>query len=355
MTTPRHGNFISENKPRINLGLFWLVAVLIAVALSAGCTQKATVQTQQLVSEPVIPGQHSQQLVEGDFEFPPSSPSLTAGKKVYDSQCLKCHTAGFWQGDKAKKDLAYTTPIDLYILLTTGQKPDVVMPTRERPDVLPASHEAFRDKISRDDRWAVIMFTRYLAGAGDIQSPSDSVDVANIFGGNCAVCHGTRGQADGPLHIGKTGLGHEVKDAQIKNAFEPAPANFTQYNRMYNRTDAQLFKYICQGIYPSAMPSWYGNVDQDAASGNINYVFDDFLIWNLVRHVRLFTYTNDLSPEAMAEYGLTKTPAGLVKLDACPTAPSNRPWTKAMEQYGPKTTDIPTSTQQPTATQHHQI
>jgi len=319
------------------------LAVVIAASLfTAGCTQKATVEQKNLLSEPLI----SQQMTEGDFSFPPAPPSLMDGKHAYDKSCVACHSVSYWQTDKVKKDLAYTTPIDLYILMTSGQAPDVVMPSRERKQVLPATHPSFRDKLSRDERWAVIMFTRYLAGAGDIQSPTSSITVASIFGGNCAVCHGTRGQADGPLYIGNPQMGEAVHQAPIKELFEPPPANFTEYQRVYNRTDAQLFRYICQGIYPSAMPSWYGNVDHDAASGKVDYVFDDFLIWNLVRHVRTFTYNDDLSanPANVAEmktFGVdpASPPKGLTKLDACPASTTNHPWNDWVRKYGPKATE----------------
>jgi hypothetical protein len=126
----------------------------------------------------------------------------------------------------------------------------------------------------------------------------------------------------------------------LKN-FMPPPANFTQYNRVYNRTDAQLFKYICEGIYPSAMPAWYGDVNVDKDSGKITYVFDEKLITNLVRHVRTLAYTDDLAinlPEKVSP------PPGLPEIQACQPVPTNRPWTKLMQEAGPnkgKTYKVP--------------
>jgi hypothetical protein len=207
-----------------------------------------------------------------------------------------------------------------------------VLPTPQRRQLLPKKHPAFKDTLNRDDRWAVIFYTRYLAGAGDIKSPDPKTDVANIFGGNCAVCHGTKGRADGPLHTGKTG-NHELHDAPLHHDFVPPPADFRQYDRMYNRTDAQLFRYICQGIYPSGMPSWYGNVNVDKETGEVTYVFDDSLIWNLVRHVRSLAYDNDLDPNLPE---VKTPPAGLQALQSCDPVPQNRPWTKLMQEYAPK-------------------
>ena len=91
---------------------------------------------------------------------------------------------------------------DTFRMLTRGEAVAVDFPTPQRKPLKMGEHPAFRDKLSRDDRWAVIFYTRYLAGAGDIQAPSaQAPEVDAIFGGNCAVCHGKRGFADGPLHI----------------------------------------------------------------------------------------------------------------------------------------------------------
>lgn len=308
------------------------VMAILPMAIS-GCTEreaKVSNATAPLVSE----ADTDTRLAHEDFAFPSKPPSLKQGRLLFQQQCMKCHAPAFWQTQKVKEDIAYTTPIDTYLLLTTGKAPEVVMPTAQRRQLLPKGHPAFKTELSRDDRWAVIFYARYLAGAGDIKSPDPKVDVANIFGGNCAVCHGTKGRADGPLHTGKTG-NHELHDAQQRPNFMPPPADFRQYERIYNRTDAQLFRYICQGIYPSGMPSWYGNVNVDKDTGKVTYVFDDKLIWNLVRHVRTLAYENDLSDLKPIPAEAQTPPAGLQALQACDPVPQNRPWTKLMQEHSP--------------------
>lgn len=312
--------------------VFALTAAVAVMALISGCAGQTTKINESksntsLLTEPVV----DQKLADQDFAFPSQYPSLMRGREIFQSQCVKCHTQASWQDDKVKHDIAYTTPIDTYLMLTTGQAPMVEMPTSQRRQVLPANHPGFRDALSRDDRWAVIFYTRYLAGAGDIKSPDPKTDVPAIFGGNCAVCHGTKGQADGPLYTAKTG-NHELHDGtQVKNLM-PAPANFRQYSRLYNRTDAQLLKYICEGIYPSAMPAWFGNVNVDKDSGRITYIFDDNLISNLVRHVRTLSYNNDLSPDLPE---VQTPPRGLSVIDSCKPVATNRPWTTTMRDNGP--------------------
>ncbi len=324
--------------------------VLSALALG-GCSTESNIQPRgNVTSEPVVDAR----LAEDDFAFPPNPLPLSQGYHAFQNNCIQCHTNSYWQQQKVKEDMAYSTPIDYYLFLSRGETPAVVMPTEQRRAVFPKAHLGkdgqpmrFRQNMSRDDRWAVIMYTRYLAGAGDIQKPNDaSPEVANIFGGNCAVCHGKRGHADGPLHVGKTG-DHHLHDAPLHNDLLPAPARFDDFRRMYNRTDAQIFKYVCEGIYPSAMPAWYGNVNyvpnEKTQQLEVQYVFDHKLIWNLVRYVRGFSYVNDLKDlqkKLAAEhkdlgFNPDTPPAGLQSLQSCGLVPTNRPWTRMMEANRP--------------------
>ncbi|WP_373531488.1 hypothetical protein [Vampirovibrio sp.] len=317
-----------------------LTAVVSLTVFLTGCTgavKNAEQSDINLVSQPVF----NQQLSDEDFAFPSKPPSLMKGREIFQQQCVKCHATSYWQTQKVKTDLAYTTPIDLYRFLTRGEvkqlidehgKPVPALLTSERKAVLPKGHPAFRDSLNPDERWAVIFYARYLAGAGDIKSPDPKTTMASIFSGNCAVCHGSKGQGDGFLHTGKTG-NHELHDApQVKNLM-PAPANFQQYSRVYNRTDAQLLKYLCEGIYPSAMPAWYGNVNLDKDTGKPTYIFDNQLLMNTVRYVRTWAYDNDLNPDTMAE--AKNPPPGLLQLESCRPMPTNRPWSQAMQNNGP--------------------
>ncbi len=322
------------NKAPLAKALVLTAAVSLSVLLS-GCTgqsakvdQSSVAGGMNVASNPVL----NKDLSELDFAFPSKRPSLMKGREIFQQQCVKCHAAAYWQTDKVKTDLAFTTPIDLYGMLTNGQPaPYHDLETAQRKKLLPKNHPAFKDVLNRDDRWAVIFYTRYLAGAGDMKSPDPKSDIAAIFGGNCAVCHGSKGQGDGFLHTGKTG-NHELHDAVQTHNLMPAPANFQQYNRLYNRTDAQLLKYLCEGIYPSAMPAWYGNVNLDKDTGKATYVFDEPLLLNLMRYVRAWAYDNDLSPDLPE---VKNPPQGLHHIQGCQPMPTNRPWTNAMSHNGP--------------------
>ena len=143
--------------------------------------------------------------------------------------------------------------------------------------------------ITRDNRWASIWYYRFLSGQGTYSYAKK--DLASIYGANCAVCHGKGGKADGSLYTGHASA-HELGMSPYRNDFYPPPANFRDYSRFYNRTDDILVKHIAEGVYPSAMPSWYGRQDKDR-----NFVFDEPFIRDMVYYLREFAYENDL-PDA---------------------------------------------------------
>lgn len=246
-----------------------LVGALL-VPLS-GCVQKKDVSGQQdLLSQPTLDAAKS----EADFSFPSQPPNLTKGKVVFEQNCATCHGAG-GNTTLSYAQISKTRPIDSYLMLTRGDN----------------NHPKFNEKLTRDQRWEALFYTRYIAGEGQIQNK----DIAAIFGSNCAVCHGNKGFADGPLYTGHASA-HELGMAPVKNAFEPPPANFHSYSRMYNRTNEEIARFIREGIYPSAMPSWLGREDKDKG-----VVFDEALITDLVKFVRTFGYDNVNLPESGTE------------------------------------------------------
>ncbi len=266
-------------------GCLLLLGVLV---VTTGCSGQANLDPKsRLTSAPVV----DEQAHLLNFEYPSNPPSLKQGKEVFANNCASCHSGGYFKQRKVQNNLLYSTPIDLYIMLNTGEPPVLTNKAKasgiRRQIVFSgnAPHPSYRDSLERDEIWAALFYARYLAGANNIGTAQkkvpDAATVATIYGGNCAVCHGTNGEADGFLYTGHS-TSHELMNAGVHGGvFFPAPARFPQYDRMFNRTDAQLFKYIAEGIYPSAMPAWLGNVDQEKG-----FKFDDELLWALVKHVR---------------------------------------------------------------------
>ncbi len=245
----------------------------LGATVLSGCVAKKDLSARKsLISEPVL----DPKLSKEDFAFPSRPPRLSRGKVVFEQNCASCHGMGSLTYDQIKD----RKPIDQYLMLTRGEK----------------GHAPGFRNLDRDARWEALFYARYLAGGAEIKNDQ----IAEVYGSNCAVCHGTQGFADGPLYTGHASA-HELGMAPVKNAFYPPPANFHSYSRLYNRTDDQLHKYIVEGIYPSAMPSWKGREDKDKG-----VVFDDALIRDLVLYVRKFAYEDDLPQNASGQSGAEK-------------------------------------------------
>ena len=136
-------------------------------ALVAGCSIQ---ETPVEGSNPLLSGMKADaRLQEEDFRFPSRAPSLARGHEVFKSTCAECHSQAFFQQGDVQENLAKTTPIDLYLFLTTGKKPEIVNPmgSEYRNSDLPEFHgedaaqgERLSDavsKVSHDDRWAVLL------------------------------------------------------------------------------------------------------------------------------------------------------------------------------------------------------
>ena len=192
-----------------------------------------------------------------DMDFPSHDPSIKKGKLVYQKNCASCH--GSVPGKYLTNDrMRSRTPQEQYLAVTKGNLKG--MPS-------------FRDSLTRDERWDALLYMRaqmlgYYEDGGDAKAKMDS-----IFGGNCAVCHGTRGDGDGPLH----------------KSLDPMPANFNEFKRLYTRSDKKIFDEISHGIPWTAMPAWKGRYDFDQ-----DYYFTDELVWKLVRYVRQFGFSQSI-------------------------------------------------------------
>ncbi len=237
----------------------FILGLVFTFSLTA-CVSERNVTQKELIQRPLL----NAELNTEDFAFPSRPPRLSKGKVIFEQNCNTCHAGISYDKIKDEK------PIDTYLMLTRGDK----------------GHPKF-PKLTRDQRWEALFYARHLAGESDIQNK----EIAAIFGANCAVCHGSKGFADGPLHSGHASA-HELGMAPVKGAFNPPPANFHSYYRMYNRTNDILVKNIKEGLYPSGMPAWDGVYDKDK-----NVTFDDALILDLVKYIRGFAIENDLSAE----------------------------------------------------------
>lgn len=234
--------------------LFLSLAVIAVVFSTVSCSY---VPNQERVTKAAKKNLISKKATEDDMAFPSHDPSILAGKTVYAQSCAGCH------GAKPHKHLGLQlmrsrTPEEQYLTITKGNMKG--MPS-------------FRDNLTRDERWDALMYIRAEILGYFVDGTQEFSNVSAIFGGNCAVCHGTRGHGDGPLH---------------KN-LDPLPANFNQYERIYTRSDSLLFNRISHGIPWTGMPAWKDRYDFDK-----KFSFDDELRWKLVRYVRQFGFSQGI-------------------------------------------------------------
>lgn len=234
------------------------VLVLPVVTFTAGCQSQLNVQQgdQALISSDVTRG-------TAEAIYPDHAPAVPDGQSVWKAEnCASCHGAT-GQGGTAKIDftnkqlMATKKPVDQYMFLLFGKQG--------------VNHPILSDKITRQQAWNLTFYVRSLSRP--LLADADRDSVKNVFGANCAVCHGTKGYGDGPL----------AKYAVI----EPNPANFQNYQRFFDRSDQVLWDHIANGILWEGMPNFLGKEDKAK-----NVKFDEEYIWKLVSYVRNFHSTN---------------------------------------------------------------
>lgn len=237
---------------------FVLLLVPVFVSLS-GCGKQEIVLSNsenKLASRTVTAG--------GDeIIYPDDTPSIPDGKVVWQEQnCAVCHAAtGAGVPGKCNLDLtdkAYgrkQKPVDQYEFLWFGKQG--------------VDHPTMRGKISRREGWDLVFYSRSLSAPplSATLTSKEQEGIEQVFGSNCAVCHGLKGYGDGDL-------AHNM---------EPVPANFRQFNRFYDRSDDVLWDHIANGIKWEGMPNFLGKEDRAK-----NVKFDQEYIWKLVQYVRHF-------------------------------------------------------------------
>ena len=259
--------------------LFLISAVVLTSVVLSACTKQVSVSTKRQS----IAGLQVTQ-APNEVLYPDDSPSIPDGKVLYQKlNCAQCHglngetpvqlvsahsTAG--PGRTAKVVPAVRTfslndrtwadnqqPVQEYKFLTFGN-----------PGL---THPILRDLLTMPQRWDLVFYVRSLAVPAITDAEWLAVDP--VWGSNCAVCHGKRGTADGPLTKG--------------NTLEPVPANFHSFPRFYARSDNELFSHIAYGISWEGMPNFLGKYDHAK-----NVRFDAAYIHKLVQYVRAFHSTN---------------------------------------------------------------
>lgn len=234
-----------------------ILPLLPIIALLASCSQP-----EIKVTDGAMLSEKQTQAPENFVVYPDDRPSIPDGKLSWTSpekgNCASCHGAtGSGGSAPALSDpmaMAKQKPVALYKFITYGKNKE---------------HQ-LQDKLTNREIWNLVFYTRSLATAPLTQAQIDEINP--VFGSNCAVCHGTKGDGDGPL---------------ARN-LEPMPANFQTFRRFYDRTDDTLFDHIANGIKWEGMPNFLGREDRKK-----NVKFDHAYIKKLVQYVRTFHVSNE--------------------------------------------------------------
>lgn len=251
-----------------------LVSLLPVIALLSACGQPDIKLSEQQAEHGASPDVTAP--MQDVVVYPDDRPSVPDGKVVWaKAQCAQCHGEN-GTGGSAKVAIGdkqwsrFHKPIDTYLLLMYG-KPDT-------------NHKAYRENFISHDLWNLTVYVHSLGVP--VLNDDEIAAIDPVFGSNCAVCHGTKGDGDGPL---------------MRN-LEPMPANFQKFDRFFNRTDAVLFDHIANGIKWEGMPNFLGKEDKAK-----NVKFDEEYIHKLVAYVRKYQVSNaptivaSASPSNLAE------------------------------------------------------
>lgn len=289
-------------------GVHAALLVLPAALMLASCSQSPmVVDKKDMVST-------QQTTVPKNFVvYPDDRPSIPDGAMVWKAQnCAQCH------GDDGGKDpvaklndpraMARHKPVETYKFLAFGDEK--------------SHHPALLQQRSVRDVWNLVFYSRSLATPA--LTDKDLEAILPVFGANCAVCHGTKGDGDGPL---------------ARN-LEPMPANFQTFRRFYDRDDDTLFDHIANGIKWEGMPNFLGKEDRKK-----NVKFDHAYIHKLVQYIRNFHVSNQPTiVAAQPATGGATSPTG-AESSSTTTGTATGQGTEAGKST--TTTETPTQTDQP--------
>ncbi|WP_447979997.1 cbb3-type cytochrome c oxidase subunit I [Candidatus Nitrospira bockiana] len=212
---------------------------------------------------------------------------LSLGKQVYERRCAGCHgTKGDGKGPAARfltpQARDFTTGIFKF-RSTTGKDS---LPT-DADLSLVVTHGLWGTSmpswqtISDRERWAVVQYLKTFSDRWGRESveqpmsipPEPPVTPASIekgktlYDGNCMICHGSEGKADGPLAAAlQDDWGQPIKPAHLA-----LPAGAPGGVKL-GHNGVRLFQTIMAGIGGTPMPPFEGSVTSEEVWDLVHYV-----------------------------------------------------------------------------------
>ncbi len=248
-----------------------LLFILLPLILTACSFSLAADITPPAGAKQPIVQASTQQASTGPL-YPLVPPDPAAGAANYTRSCAPCHgDTGRGDGPSATElpvpvsaigtalVARRSTPEEWYTLVTQGDLERYMPP--------------FRGMTDRE-RWDVIAYVYSLS------TPAESIAMGQeLYQANCAQCHGTSGEGDGPM---ATNLAS-------------APRDFTDQEFMSGYSAAAMFGIITQGIDPG-MPAYAE-------------VLNETQVWAITDYLRSLTFALETLPEQDAQVTATPVPA----------------------------------------------
>ncbi|MBM4404846.1 MAG: c-type cytochrome [Chloroflexi bacterium] len=176
--------------------------------------------------------------------FPPTGPSILAGRVAYSQQCAACH-GDTGKGDGPRAAALSMRPLDLTVHAPLHPEGQLFNYIKNGTKVPGSPMPPFTGTLADDQIWHIINYINSLASQSQTstsQAPtiSSAAQGKNIYIASCAPCHGESGKGDGP---------HAP-------AHNPPPSNLTL--GVARLTEKQLFDFTRNGVQGTAMPGFAG-------------------------------------------------------------------------------------------------
>jgi mono/diheme cytochrome c family protein len=253
-----------------------------------GSQQQAVLQTET-----------SPQTISGPL-FPLVAPNPANGEPIYAEKCAPCHgTSGQGDGPQASQLPNPVTP------LGDPQVARQATPSQWYTQVTQGNLERFMppfNSLTDRQRWDVVAYAFSLS-----VDPAQLETGAELYQSYCASCHGQSGQGDGP------------KAAGLAND----PPDFTDQERMAEKTSADFYQAMTEGLPPS-MPAF-----DEQLSDNER--------WALSEYLHTFTYAS--SGDEIAAQG-SPIPEGTAVEEAQPNGESGETPTTPAETQTAETSQM---------------
>ncbi|HKX19072.1 MAG TPA: c-type cytochrome [bacterium] len=270
------------------------LAVLTAALVAAGC-QGRVGMTGATVDLRLPPAQDVEIPLVTDENEQPIVPDAIEGKKVFDANCAVCHgpngdgngpmAATLTAPDKDvltallgvfrielhrpplpskpinfhNRDLeAVITPAIMYETVTGG-RPHTAMPAFG-PEASFGANKA--QDLTNAERWDANVYEMMFR-----TTPAELSAAKQLYGQQCAACHGLNGDGQGP----RSG---EMAGQLWSWARHEGSGIFTDANYMVQRDPSQISNAILDGH--GLMPSFRGKLTKEQLDGLVDYVYTFF-------------------------------------------------------------------------------